>query len=207
MKRALALFICGLFLGFNVQADIDEKEVAQCAAIVGDLSRLECFDELAKRHSLDGLQQKSIDLTDTGQWDVTVGVNPIDDSEVVRLVLVAQSGQSAWREPVTLVARCKSGETDVFIMWRDYLGSDNPRVLTRIGKQKASETRWSPSTDNTATFHTNPVVFLKQILWEAAESTSLVAQTTPYNENPVTAIWDTKGLANAIKPLREACNW
>jgi type VI secretion system protein VasI len=207
MKSPLTPFFFGLFFAFNAQAGIDEKEVAQCAAISGDLSRLECFDELAKRHYLDGPQEKPVEVTDTGEWDVKVSVNPIDDSKTVRLLLVAQSGRSSWRGPVTLIARCKSGETDVFIMWRDFLGSDNPRVLTRIGKQKALETTWSLSTDSTATFHTNPVVFLKRILWETAESTSLVAQTTPYNENPVTAIWDTSGLVNAIKPLRETCNW
>ena len=38
-------------------------------------------------------------------------------------------------------------------------------------------------------------------------STKLVAQVTPYNESPVTAIFNTAGLENAIKPLREICSW
>jgi type VI secretion system protein VasI len=39
------------------------------------------------------------------------------------------------------------------------------------------------------------------------DADNLVAQITPYNESPVTAIFDTSGLENAIKPLRETCNW
>ncbi|EKK98854.1 hypothetical protein VCHC41B1_3364 [Vibrio cholerae HC-41B1] len=35
----------------------------------------------------------------------------------------------------------------------------------------------------------------------------LVAQITPYNENPLTAIFDTAGLSNALLPLRKTCNW
>ncbi|XPP91702.1 hypothetical protein ACN08N_17410 [Photobacterium leiognathi subsp. mandapamensis] len=38
-------------------------------------------------------------------------------------------------------------------------------------------------------------------------SNKLIAQITPYNENPLTAIFDTKGLSNALAPLRETCNW
>ncbi|WP_257025488.1 type VI secretion protein [Pseudoalteromonas sp. MIP2626] len=38
-------------------------------------------------------------------------------------------------------------------------------------------------------------------------SDKLVAQVTPYNESPATAIFNTTGLKNAIKPLRETCNW
>jgi type VI secretion system protein VasI len=59
------------------------------------------------------------------------------------------------------------------------------------------------STDSKATFHPQPIAFLKSMM----EANTLVAQVTPYNESPVTAIFDTTGLADAIKPLRETCNW
>jgi type VI secretion system protein VasI len=34
-----------------------------------------------------------------------------------------------------------------------------------------------------------------------------IAQTTPYNENPVTAIFETRGLRNALVPLADTCDW
>ena len=59
------------------------------------------------------------------------------------------------------------------------------------------------STDSQATFHPKAISFLKSLL----QSNKLVAQITPYNESPVTAIFNTAGLENAIKPLRETCHW
>ena len=124
----------------------------------------------------------------------------IDDSKTVTLILEADSGKDRWGNAVYLIARCKSNQTDLFINWNDYLGSEAD-VLTRVGNNKAVTQRWSLSTDNQATFHSNPIPFLKKML----QSTKLVAQVTPYNENPVTAIFNTTGLENAIKPLRETC--
>jgi type VI secretion system protein VasI len=36
---------------------------------------------------------------------------------------------------------------------------------------------------------------------------TLVAETTPYNESPITAIFVVKGLSEKIPPLRAACGW
>jgi len=133
---------------------------------------------------------------------VNVETNPIDDSTTVTLILEADSGKSRYGGGVFFIARCQSDKTSTFINWNDYLGSE-ARVLTRIGDNKARTIEWGMSTDSKATFHPNGISFLKQIL----QSNKLVAQITPYNESPVTAIFDTSGLENAIKPLREICNW
>jgi type VI secretion system protein VasI len=181
---------------------IDNKEYAKCAIIEGDLARLECFDNLAKKKNLDGRQAQPASIAGKGKWNVSVDVNPIDDSKTVILSLDSDSGKSRRGESVFLIARCKSNTTDLYIGWNDYLGSEAD-VLTRVGDNKAITQRWSMSTDTKATFHSTPIPFLKEML----TSTKMVAQVTPYNESPVTAIFNTSGLENAIIPLRETCNW
>lgn len=183
-------------------AAIPEKEFAKCAAMEGDLSRLECFDNLAEDKNLDGNQVQPTSIEGKGDWDVSVKVNPIDDSKTVTLILKAESGISKWNRPYGLLVRCKSNETNVFIGWNEYLGREAD-VLTRIGSNKAVTQRWDMSTDSKATFHPKPIAFLKEML----TTDKLVAQVTPYNESPATAIFNTTGLKNAIKPLRETCNW
>ena len=101
-----------------------------------------------------------------------------------------------------MVARCKSNKTELYINWDSYLGRD-AYVLTRVGSEKASKQEWGISTDSKATFRNKPIAFIKKMM----TSNKLVAQVTPYNENPITAIFDTSGLENAVKPLRETCNW
>jgi type VI secretion system protein VasI len=189
------------------KAEIDEKEIARCATIVGDLSRLECFDELTEWHSLDEIQKKSTDLSDLGEWKVDIEVNPVDDSKKVTLILKSESGVGAYGDPVWMAIRCLSGETDIYIGWNSYLGMGSPTVLTRIGTKKATKRTWNRSGDSQATFHSRPRRFLKEILKEIGGSTSFLAQVTPYEENPITAIWDIAGLENAIKPVRETCSW
>ena len=202
MTKKLTFLAISLFLASNSYAAIDEKEYAKCAVIEGDLARLECFDNLAEVKKLDGRQVQPTSIAGKGKWQVSVDVNPVDDSKTVTLVLDADSGKNRWGKAVFLVARCKSNSTDLYIGWNDYLGSEAD-VLTRVGDNKAVTERWSLSTDKKATFHRKAIPFLKEML----TSTKLVAQVTPYNESPVTAVFNTSGLENAIKPLRETCSW
>jgi type VI secretion system protein VasI len=191
-----------LLLAANSNAAIDEKDYAKCAVVEGDLSRLECFDSLAVSKKLNGRQVKPTSIVSKGKWNVSADVNPIDDSKTATLMLSADSGKNKWGKAIYLIARCKSNTTDLYIGWNDYLGSE-ASVLTRVGSNKAITQRWSLSTDKKATFHSKPIPFLKEML----DAPKLVAQVTPYNESPVTAIFNTAGLENAIKPLRETCGW
>jgi type VI secretion system protein VasI len=202
MIKKIILVATALVFSMSSYAAIDDKEYAKCAIVEGDLARLECFDNLAKKKNLDGRQAQPASIAGKGKWNVFVDVNPIDDSKTVTLSLDSDSGENRWGESVFLIARCKSNTTDLYIGWNDYLGSEAD-VLTRVGDNKAITQRWSMSTDKKATFHSTPISFLKGML----TSTKMVAQVTPYNESPVTAIFNTSGLENAIIPLRETCNW
>ncbi len=202
MNKKVIFSIILLSGSFNTYAAIGEKEFAKCAIENGDLARLECFDNLARVKNLDGRQIQPTAIEGKGKWRVSVDVNPIDDSKTVTLILDAESGKNTRGKAVYLVARCKSNETDLYIGWNDYLGSE-ANVLTRVGSNKAITQRWSMSTDSQATFHGKPIPFIKEIL----SSDKLVTQVTPYNESPVTAIFNTSGLKNAVKPLRETCSW
>ena len=198
------IFLIGL-LFFSVgsfASDVPGKAIAKCAVIEGDLARLDCFDQLAKAHKLNGPQSQPVNVTDTGGWVVSQDQNPVDDSKTVILINRAKSGVGRYGDPVTLLIRCKSNSTDLFVNWNTYLGSEIS-VLSRVGAEKAESEEWDLSTDKKATFHPAPIPFIKSIL----TNEKLVLQTTPYNENPITAVFDTRGLNNAIKPLREVCGW
>ena len=180
------------------------QEIAKCAAIASDLERLVCFDTLARAQGLDRPQARPVPTADVGAWQIRDQVNPLDDTRTVDLALVATSGVAPDDRPVILNLRCQSGETEVYINWRSYLGS-GAQIATRIGTGEVDRQRWSTSSNQQATFYprNDAVAFIKALM----TADRLVAQVAPSGGNPITAVFDTQGLDNAVKPLRQACRW
>ncbi|MCG6221520.1 type VI secretion protein [Vibrio diabolicus] len=202
MNKKWTIPILCVGVSCNALAKVDNREIAKCATIKGDLQRLECYDGIARKNGLMREQEQPLSTTGNGKWNVRSTINPVDDSKTVTLSLFSDSGQGKWGDRVYLIIRCKSDTTDLYINWNDYLGSE-AHVLTRIGSAKASTAYWLLSTDKKATFKNKPISFIKKMM----ESNKMVAQVTPYNENPVTAVFDTTGLKSAIAPLRATCHW
>ena len=199
----MALFILMLILpsSVNAQSDSLRDGVARCAATSGQLARLACYDRVAESAGL--IISAETSQSTSSKWIVTKKTNPLDDSTTVNLRNNSTEGQSAFGRPITLVIRCLSNTTELIIVWNNYLGSE-AHVLSRVGSNDTKSRRWSLSTDSRATFYPrNSITFLKSLF----EVDTFVAQVTPYNESPITAVWDISGLSSAIEPLRSTCNW
>lgn len=138
-----------------------------------------------------------------GDWASQESVNPVDDSKTVVLMLEASSGESRWGDKVSLYIKCDRNTTNVYVHWFAYLGGET-MVTSRIDDHPSKEKRWAISTDKKASFYpAKKITFIKRLLG----ADKLLVQTTPYNEAPVTAIFNVRGLSDKIGPLREACHW
>lgn len=192
-----------LLLGNQVAfAQVGRQAMAACASIEESSSRLECFDELAERHRLPNMDVPPATMSGTGEWSISRTINPIDDTATVVARLTATSGQGKYGDPVNMIIRCRSGEMDLYIDWHTYM-TDSVAVTARVGTRDAVTENWLGSTDKQASFKRFPMVMIRKMLDEAR----FVAQATPFNENPITAIFDISGIDNALKPLREECDW
>lgn len=141
---------------------------------------------------------------DAGNWEVDVAPNPLDDTKQVSVALEAESGANQYGKKPVFLARCRSNETEVYVVWEAYLGLDAIPVTIRIGDELATKERWSLSTDHEATFAPGwPGNLLKEMI----RSDRLVMQVTPYGASPITAIFNTKGLDVAMRELAETCGW
>lgn len=208
-----AILIGSLLLSATSPAFADtNSELAKCSVMAGSVERLQCFDTLAASLKLDGPQPVAVpDTGSRGKWSVSRSKNPIDDTETVTISLEADEGKTRYGGGMYLfIARCKSNSTEAYIVWDDYLGNDgdiydNYKVMTvRIGSQPAEKQRWTISTDSKATFAPE---WSGALLKRMAGETSFLAQVTPYNESPVTAIFDTTGMKSALQPLADLCKW
>lgn len=143
------------------------------------------------------------------KWLYHESQNPVDDSTTAMLILEPDTGKN-YKGTFDLTARCKSNKTELYVQWRDYLGDDSDsvyedwkHVLVRVGESTAKTQRWSISTDKTATFSRSAIPLLREI----AKNDRLLLETTPYNENPQQAIYDTTGLKEPIAKIAKLCNW
>src|SRR2546425_7231757 len=203
-KAVLAAVGCALAMVAAAPATDDlAKAIAKCAIIKGDLERLECYDGLARARGLQGPQAVPTSVRGAGRWHVAAEKNPVDDTKTVTLMLDAMSRVSRWGHSISLILRCRSNTTEVYIAWDAYLGSE-ATVLTRVGSTTAVTQRWDLSSDSKATFYPGDhASFIKSLL----HVDKLVAQVTPYGESPVTAVFNLSGLSTAIKPLQETGAW
>jgi len=141
--------------------------------------------------------------TMTGKWNITEKINPIDDSKTITFILIADQGKGSYGDPIVLIIRYMSNETDVFISWGSYLGSE-AYVLIRFGSEDAGILEWSLSTTSKATFYPMDSLFFIKKIFNAER---LVAQVTPYSESPITAIFDIRGFRKAYEPYKDILKW
>lgn len=198
MKSAIFIFAIAS-LSSAAHCASAEQNLLACSAIKNEAERLSCYDRAAD----EATPATMTTAAGTGKWLVSEDINPLNDSKTVTLVLPSESEATTLsRDRVGLVIRCQNFIPALYIVWHEYLGSETI-VTTRVGAATATTSEWLISSDSQASFHRDPTVLITQMMGQAR----FVAQTTPYGENPVTAVFDISGIDEALKPLKEVCSW
>jgi len=186
------------------------QRLRECARVTVRLERLRCFDAVtatlpSEPRGMDSLgAEADWRAGGTGNWVVDEAINPMDDTRLVIVSLKATSGFAKTGEPVELVLRCLSGKTEVYLNWSTQLGKDGAPVTMRVGKEPAQTRRWGLSTDARESFYPGDDV---NLIKELTVVDQLVVQVVPTAEDPITALFQLRGLSFALRPLRTVCGW
>lgn len=171
----------------------------------------QAIEEVAGAEAEGGSEPSPAPPASPDKWRVDRSINPLDDTPTIVLSLDADAGRSSYDRPITFIARCKSDTTEAYVVWNDYLGDDSSSVYedwkyvdVRIGERPSVRQRWGVSTDKQATFAPS---WAGTLLKEMLTADRLVLRTTPYNENPITAVFDTSGMRTHLAELAATCNW
>lgn len=178
--------------------------ISDCTNISSNSERLACYDLASGRTATSATHGP-------GNWDLRSSINPLDDSTTTIALLFENAERKGFGEKRgSLIIRCRSNETDVYISWGKYLGNDSgsiyeetKNITLRLDNQKATTTSWDVSTDNEATFAPKAIPLAREI----ATASRMVAQTIPFGESPRTLEFDLTGAADAVKGVAETCNW
>ncbi len=187
----------------------DNPEMARCAAQVNNARRLKCYDALSQKLGIAPDDSTAM----VSKWKVQKQASAIDDSTNVFLSLDADSSISGWPLKTytpSMILRCKENKTQAYIVTgmapQAEYGSDATTVTLRLDDDKAVQLRTARSTTGDMLFFDagGPSIgLIKKMLQRSA----LLFQFVPFHSTPVMTTFDLRGLAEAIKPLRENCRW
>lgn len=149
----------------------------------------------------------------TGGWSVDHSVSAMTDEATVVLSLESENMIPGRLRntagPAELILRCMENTTTFFVTMNNlFLSSTGGygRVTYRIDAAPPKTVAMDASTDNEALGLWNGRRSIP-VIREMMAGERMVVRLTPFNESPVEASFDIRGLAEAIAPLREACNW
>lgn len=197
--RIAAFLVMSLVLAFPAAA----RTAEECARISDPDSRLSCFDAPFVTE---------VPAVPTGEWTVRDTRSALDDSRTVILSVRSQHplpGRFGRAERASLIIRCEENTTALYIVWGGHFMSDiqgGGRVDYRIDTRPAGHVSMRVSTDNMALGLWNgraSIPFVRRLL----DGEQLYVRSTPFSESRVAARFAIARLAEAIRPLRAACNW
>lgn len=197
----------GLLLGLTLCVWGSAAFSSECLKIEPPLDRLACYDkEVGRTPSVVATPTKS-------DWVVETETSKLTDDKNVFLYLTSKEPVSCkWKQgqKAFLTIRCREKTTAAILSTECHMSSSQydryGEVDYRVDEAPAKVAKMEASTNNTSLGlwrGANAIPFVKQLLGGKV----LIMRYTPYGDSAMTSEFNIVGLDEAIKPLREACNW
>jgi type VI secretion system VasI family protein len=186
-------------------------ETGQCVRIGGPENETPL--DLSALADLKPMDEDEPSLSESlGKWEVSQSTSQFDDSPTVVLSLSAEDEIDArfgGSGRPNIYLRCQENKTDLYVVAAGHFLSDIQGygiVDYRLDSAAAGKLSMQTSTDNQALglWSGNRSIPVIKLMFGKQ---NLSMRLTPYNESPKEFTFDISGLPEAIKPLREACNW
>lgn len=185
----------------------------RAAAEKDDGKRLAQYDAIVRDFDISAEPTQTIAVPQgPSKWVFDQKIDPLTDKRQYFFILMADSGKNEYGDLPVLVVRFDGEETEIYINWKTYLGNDTDDyknegkyITTRVDADEPSTSLWSNSTDSKASFYSwNDVLDLVRRM---GDGTKFVARCTPYDANPITAVFDIRGLKSLSMPYDEELGW
>lgn len=203
-KKLLVLLLPIIFTDIAFAESLSISTIGSCKSINDNEQRLACYDAAFE------VNTSVVETNSKSKWVITEEVSPIDDSKTVMLSLKSDSPiKSDFSQVIpTLNIQCKERETDFYINFNIFLSTHDIKPITRIDSDKAvNGVEWYISTDYKALFYPGSQKKINEFIKTLIDKKKFFIQVTPFSKGSVNTTFDLTGLDEAIKPVREACNW
>ncbi|MBL3562230.1 type VI secretion system-associated protein TagO [Rhodovulum sulfidophilum] len=182
-----------------------QADVTQCHEIEDSMDRLACYDQQSE------YAPERVEVSGVGNWRVISETSQIDDSTNVYLSLASDDNTNCRydTEVHRLHIACRENTTSLWVTFGGCFMSSiqgKGRITYRLDQEPAAKASFRESNDNMALglwSGGQAIPFVKRMLGHE----KLLIRATPFSDSRVTGEYDIRGIEEAIKPLREACNW
>ena len=153
------------------------------------------------------------------KWTFNKEIDPINDKVIITFTLKNEDSGIINDLPIYLILRYKNNKTDVYINWNReiYSGLEGwINIYIRFNDNEASKENWNFTGSfkeylfgknpmlSQYTFNVNhKVKFIKNLI----DADKLAAQIKGKNTMDLTAVFDVRGLKEAIEPYNDILNW
>jgi hypothetical protein len=204
---SITAVVIGLTFGLPANADVNTK-LKICDAIKTRTNRDKCF--LALHDQLSNSAPNKLAYT-VSKWRGNKESSRVDDSSNAVISLDADAsifGRPAKTNTASLIIRCDKQNTAVYIVTgmfpQNYqYGPDGGVVTIRFDKEKSIRLHDLPSTDENAIRLEKGKWLIKKMI----QHNTMFVTFSPFNSSPAMAIFDLRGLEDAVKSMKDTCKW
>lgn len=162
------------------------------------------------------------EVIDTGKWLYSKETNPMDDKLIITFTLECEKDES--NEPIFLIIKKEGKNTIIFIDWNRELRPFYETMITvwtRFGDNKVSSEAWD-TVSSPFKFQIAQSIFGKQkassqytfypgreikFIEKLMNADRFVAELRSYSKMNLTAIFDVRGLKDAIGQFDDTLQW
>lgn len=150
------------------------------------------------------------DYVSMRKWHTQEYTDSIDDTHVITTVRHALGDTDLFGNARYLAIRCSNGELEAYINWQEDIGRHEQTIIARMGKQKPHKLAVWPSSEATGTFilsRRKSALGRRLLSYANSPDTILNARAQDLHGTQYDAQFDLSGMSEAIKSVREACNF
>lgn len=103
----------------------------------------------------------------------------------------------------TLVIRCSSDNTNLFISTDDYLGASSPKISVRLDNEKPVTSQWNIDEKGGTVFTRKPIGLIKDL----TKHKKLVIGFETYGSTMESLEFDLSGIDSIAQEVSTACGW
>ncbi len=168
---------------------------------------LAACDPVSDQPTSETVAASDVATPDFGEWSIYTKTDPLTDEKIIAIELASDQAQST--RGVTLSLYCSKRNAWAVVRWNEFLGGTKSAdrelkpVTYRIGDGQPRIEEWPVLSDRT----TSQIDGAPEFIMNVRDSEKLVLRVEPYQQNPLTAVFDTRGLKAALMANSPECDW